>query len=334
MSKKNFLMILLILLFISCSNNSNYEDGFIGITIYKTDDLFANSIKNNISKFLSGKAKYIISDSKNNQITQNEQIDNYISKGVKVLVINLVDPQAAENVINKAKENNIPLILFNKAPDFDIMSSYDKVWYVGTTSKEVSDLQGEIILNDWNNNAALDKNNDGKIQCVIIKGEPGHIDAEIRTENVISFLNDNGLETDILNIQTAMWDREKASEIMSSWMADYKSQIEYIIANNDEMALGALSAIQSLGYNKGDLDKYIPIVGIDAEPESIKEIQNGAMVGTVINDEVLQARAISDLAVNLFKGQHNPISGTPWRLNDAKSVKIPYKAITIDNINE
>ncbi|WP_300368691.1 galactose ABC transporter substrate-binding protein [Brachyspira sp.] len=331
-NKKDFLIVILILLLISCSNSSNYKNNFIGITVYRTDDLFANSIKNNISKFISGKAKYIIKDSKNNQTIQNEQIDDYISKGVKVLVINLVDPEAAENVISKAKAYNIPLILFNKAPDFNVMSSYNKVWYVGTTSKEVSDLQGEIILNNWTNNASLDKNNDGKIQCVIIKGEPGHIDAEIRSENVITFLNNNGVETDVLNIQTAMWNRKKASEIMSSWMKNYESQIEYIICNNDSMALGALSAIQNLGYNKGDSNKYIPIVGIDGTHESIKEIKNGAIVGTVLNDEILQARAISDLAINLFNGHYNPISGTPWRLDNRKAVKIPYKAITIDNL--
>ena len=336
MNKKNFIILSIILLFIStsCLNSPKANEDFIGITIYKTDDSFANSIKNNISKFISGKAKFIISDSKNNQTIQNEQIDDFILKGVKVLVINLVDPQAAENVINKAKENNIPLILFNKAPDFDVMSSYNKVWYVGTTSEEVADLQGEIILSNWNNNPSFDMNNDGKIQCVILKGEPGHIDAEIRTRNVISFLNNNGIETEILNVQTAMWNRNKAKEIMSSWMKDYESQIEYIISNNDEMALGALQAIQSLGYNKeGNTNKYIPIVGIDAINDSLKEIRKGTIVGTVVNDGFLQAKAVSDLALNLFKGMDNPVSGTSWKLDNTKSVKIPYRYITIDNIN-
>lgn len=332
MNKKILIVIFIFIMFISCSKDTKSNGNFIGITVYRTDDEFANSIKNNIQKFISGKAKYIIKDSKNSQITQNDQIDDFISKGAKVLVINLVDSEAAEDVINKAKQNNIPLILFNKSPNIEDMYIYDRVWYVGTISEEAANLQGEIVLNSWKSNPSWDKNGDGKIQCVILKGEPGHIDAEIRTKNVISFLNDNGIETDILESQSGMWDKNKASEIMDSLLQKYESdQIEYIISNNDEMAIGALHSLQSLGYNKNNPDKYIPIVGIDATLEAIEEIKKGTIVGTVLNDAKEQARAVSDLAINLFKGQYNPEFDTDWTLDDTKSVRINYKAITIEN---
>ena len=328
------LLILFLALFISCSSgqNTNKKD-FIGITIYRTDDIFANSIKRNIEKFISGKAKYIVNDSQNNQIIQNTQIDNYISKGAKVLAINLVDPKAAQNIVDKAKANDLPIVLFNKAPAASVMSSYDKVWYVGTISEEAAHIQGQLVVDSWKEHSNWDKNNDGKIQCVILMGESGHIDAEIRTENVISFINDSGIKLDVLDTQIGMWNRGKASEIVYSWMEKYGPKIEYIISNNDEIALGALESIRIFGYNDINPNRYIPIVGIDAVDEAITEIENGNMVGTVLNDSIGQAKAVSDIVLNLLKGEvDDPISGTDWKLDNTKSVRVHYKPISTKNI--
>ncbi|PCG20041.1 galactose ABC transporter substrate-binding protein [Brachyspira sp. G79] len=337
MGKKILLLLIILTSFIiaSCSSNNN-NNNFIGITIYRTDDPFANSLKSNIEKFISGRAKYIVNDSQNNQTTQNSQIDSYIAKGAKVLVINLVDTQAAQDIVDKAKKSDIPIILFNKAPDISVINSYDKVWYVGTLSEEAVNLQGKIIVDSWKSNPSWDKNGDGKIQCVILEGEPGHADTKIRTENLISFIENNGIELEILDKKTAMWNRNRAKTIVDFWMSNHNSEdsdkkIEYIFSNNDEMALGALESVQEFGYNKGESNKFIPIVGIDAINETIEEIENGNIVGTVLNDSVNQARAVSDLALNLFKGEtSNPILGTVWTLDNTKSVRIHYKPITIE----
>ncbi|MDO6993877.1 galactose ABC transporter substrate-binding protein [Brachyspira innocens] len=337
MGRKILLLLIILTSFIisSCSENKN-NNSFIGITVYRTDDPFANSLKSNIEKFISGRAKYIVNDSQNNQTTQNSQVDNYISKGSKVLVINLVDTQAAQDIVDKAKKSDIPIILFNKAPDLSVMNSYDKVWYVGTLSEEAVNLQGKIITDSWKSNPSWDKNGDGKIQCVILEGEPGHADTKIRTENLISFIENSGIELEILDKKTAMWNRDRAKTIVDSWMSNHNNEdsdtkIEYIFSNNDEMALGALKSVQGFGYNKGESDKFIPIVGIDAIDETIKEIEKGNIVGTVLNDSVSQAKAVSDLALNLFKGEtSNPILGTAWTLDNTKSVRVHYKPITIE----
>ncbi len=133
---------------------------------------------------------------------------------------------------------------------------------------------------------------------------------------------------------------DKAKAITDSWMSDYNNEddsdtkIEYIFSNNDAMTLGALKSIQEFGYNIGNPDKYIPIVGIDGSQSVISEIKKGSIVGTVLNDAEEQAEAVSDLAVNLFKGVENPILGTSWKLDDTKSIKINYRPITMDNIDE
>lgn len=337
MGKKILLLLIILTSFIiaSCSSN-NSNNNFIGITIYRTDDPFANSLKSNIEQFISGRAKYIVNDSQNNQTTQNSQVDSYISKGAKVLVINLVDTLAAQDIVDKAKKSDTPIILFNKAPDPSVMNSYNKVWYVGTLSEEAVNLQGKIIVDSWKSNPSWDKNGDDKIQCVILEGEPGHADTKIRTEKLISFIENSGIELEILDKKTAMWNRNKAKTIVDYWLSNHDNEdtdtkIEYIFSNNDEMALGALESVQEFGYNKGESNKFIPIVGIDAINETIKEIENGNIVGTVLNDSVNQARAVSDLALNLFKGEtSNPILGTVWTLDNTKSVRIHYKPITIE----
>lgn len=335
MIKKNIAVIFVAIISILCLNSCSSNEPFIGVTIYSSDDVFANYIKVNLDKAYSGKVKYIISDSKNSQITQNGQIDKYISKGAKVLVINLVDTYAADTIIDKVREENIPIIFYNKAPTKSAMDSYKKVWYVGTYSEEAANMQGKIIVDSWNANSSWDKNGDGKIQCVILQGEPGHYDTEIRTKNVISFIENSGLEVEVLNKKTAMWDKDRAKMIVDEWMSDNSnSNLEYIIANNDSMALGALNSIQSIGYNTGDSNKYIPIVGIDAINEVVDEIANGNIVGTVLNDSFTQAKAVADLSLSLFNGNVSPILGTTWTLDNNKSVRIHYKPITLEKLGE
>ena len=153
----------------------------IGVTIYKFDDNFMSFVRRAIEKNADGKAELVLNDSQNNQATQNEQVDMMISKGVKALAINLVDPQAAPTIISKAKEADMPIVFFNKEPSAEALASYDKAWYVGTASEEAGIIQGKIVVDTWNANSAWDKNGDGKIQYVLLKGEPGHPDAEART---------------------------------------------------------------------------------------------------------------------------------------------------------
>ncbi|MCT6647203.1 substrate-binding domain-containing protein, partial [Enterococcus faecalis] len=84
---------------------------------------------------------------------------------------------------------------------------------------------------------AYDLNKDGKIQYVLLKGEPGHPDAEARTKFVIEELNNKGIQTEQLFIDTGMWDAALAKDKMDAWLSSSKAnQIEVIIANNDGMA--------------------------------------------------------------------------------------------------
>lgn len=321
----------------STSTNENGSSGSssklpkIGVTIYKFDDNFMSFVRQSIEKGAKDKADVILNDSQNDQAKQLEQIDAMISKGVKALAINLVDPKAAGNVIEKAQAADLPVIFFNKEPDAAALAGYDKAWYVGTLSKESGVMQGELILDEWNKNKdRWDLNKDGKIQYVLLKGEPGHPDAEARTKYVIDTIVQNGVGVEKIAEDTAMWDTNKAAEKMDAWLAKNDGKIEVVIANNDAMALGAITSLEKVGYFKND--KYMPVFGVDAIPDALSKIKEGKMAGTVLNDAKNQGQATLDLAINAANGK-DVVSGTKWKLDDKKAVRVPYVKINKDNVS-
>ncbi|WP_342043187.1 galactose/glucose ABC transporter substrate-binding protein MglB [Bacillus sp. OTU2372] len=302
----------------------------VGATIYKFDDNFMSYVRRAMETSAKGNINLMLNDSQNDQAKQIEQVDTLIAKGAKSLAINLVDPKAAQTIVDKAKAKDIPVIFFNKEPDESVLQGYDKAYYVGTTSSESGVLQGELIAKAWEaNKDKWDKNHDGKLQYVLLKGEPGHPDAEARTKYVVDTVKSKGIQVEQLAMDTAMWDATKATEKMDAWVSKYSDKIEFVIANNDGMALGAISSLEKAGYFSGD--KFVPVVGVDAIPEALEMIEKGKMVGTVLNDAKNQGKATIDLATNAAKGK-DVLDGTEWKLDDKKAVRVPYVEITKDNI--
>ena len=330
-----FAFIVLLVSFIGCSENESQKDGQprLGITIYSYNDNFLSFMRRNIESMLTGKASFIMNDSENDQAKQYDQIDAAIQRKVDALAINLVDPMSANVVIDKAKASGIPVIFFNIEPRLEHIMSYDKVWYVGTRSRESGDIQGEMVLNAWISNPKWDKNGDGKIQYLLLRGLAGHPDTEGRTERIKAVLTNNGIVLEQLDEQTANWDILQAQNIANTWIKKFGDSIEFIFSNNDSMALGALKSIQAQGYNIGDENKFIPIVGVDAIPEVIEEIRKGSILGTVLQSPKDQAKAVVDMVLNVASGK-DVLDGTDYTLDDVKAVRVPYKAITKNNIED
>ncbi|SUT89940.1 periplasmic binding protein/LacI transcriptional regulator [[Actinobacillus] rossii] len=303
-------------------------DTKIGVTIYKYDDNFMSLMRKEINKEADTlkDVKLLMNDSQNAQSIQNDQVDVLISKGVKALAINLVDPAAASTVIGKAKPDNIPVVFFNKDPGEKALAKYDNAYYVGTDPKESGVIQGELIAKQWKANPALDLNKDGKIQYVLLKGEPGHPDAEARTKYVIEKLAELGIQTEQLFMDTGMWDAAMAKDKTDAWLSSAKANdIEMIISNNDGMAMGALEATKAHG-------KKLPIFGVDALPEVLQLIKKGDIAGTVLNDGVNQGKAVVQLANNLAQGK-GAGEGTNYKVEN-KVVRIPYVGVDKDNLSE
>jgi methyl-galactoside transport system substrate-binding protein len=309
------------------------SDVVIGSNIYSFADNFMNGVMR--PEFLNySKAKGVkieIVDSEGQQGKLNDQVDIFISKKVSVLAINLVDPAAASTIIAKAKKANIPLILFNKeATEKGAMASYDKVWYVGTNSAESGIIQGQMMVNDWKANPSWDKNKDGVVQYVLLKGEPGHPDAEARTRESVKAFTDAGIKVEQLALEAdPNWSTQFGNDKMAAWLTSaFGKKIELVICNNDGMAFGAINACKAAGVK-------LPLYGVDALDEALTHIADGEMNGTVLNDGVNQARATVDLAINAALGKA-PTDGTAWKLttDGTKAVRVAYLPVTPKNYKD
>jgi methyl-galactoside transport system substrate-binding protein len=171
----------------------------------------------------------------------------------------------------------------------------------------------------------MDKNGDNKIQYVLLQGDKNNLETRYRSACVIRTINQKGLQSSEIASEFCNWDKDCARVRLESLFLRYGDTIEVIISNNDEMALGAIMALQGRGYNMGDHNKYIPVVGIDGIDEVKKLIKSGAMTGTVIQDDEGMGRALYIIGMNLVEGKE-PLTGTKYKFDSTGvSIRIPYK---------
>ena len=304
----------------------------VGVAIYKFDDTFMTGVRNAISDSAKGIAQADIVDSQNSQPTQNDKVDLFITKGVKALVVNPVDRTAAGVIIDKAMAKDIPVVFLNREPLPEDMKKWDKVYYVGAKAEESGTMSGQLIADYWKSHPDADKNKDGVLQYVMLKGEPGHQDAELRTKYSIQAIEDAGIKVEKLQEDTGMWDRVKGQEKMAAFLAAHGDKIEAVFANNDDMALGAIEALKANGYFKDN--KFIPVVGVDATAPALQALEEGTLLGTVLNDAKNQGKAAITLASVLAKGEKPTKENVGYEITDNHYIWISYKKITKDNMAE
>lgn len=315
-----------------CSSGSGSDKPSIGVAIYKFDDTFMTGVRNAIQDAAKDKATVDIVDSQNSQPTQNDKVDLFISKKMNALAINPVDRTAAGVIIDKAKAADIPVVFLNREPMAEDMNKWDKVYYVGAKAEESGTISGQLLVDYWNANPDADKNGDGVLQYIMLKGEPGHQDAELRTKYSIQAIEDAGIKVEKVAEDTAMWDRAKGQEKMAAFLAAHGDKIEAVLANNDDMALGAIEALKAAGYFKDG--KKMPVVGVDATAPALQALEDGTLLGTVLNDAKNQGKASLELAAVLAKGETPTKENTGFDITDGKYVWIQYKKITKDNMND
>jgi methyl-galactoside transport system substrate-binding protein len=301
----------------------------IGCAIYKFDDTFMTGVRNAILKTAEGKAKVDMVDSQNSQATQNDKVDLFITKKVKTLAINPVDRAAAGVIIQKAKAAGIPVVFFNREPFADDMKKFDKAYYVGAIAEQSGTMEGKLAVDYWKAHPEADLNKDGVMQYVMLKGEPGHQDAELRTKFSIKAVEDAGIKVQKLAEDTGMWDRVKGQEKMAAFLAAHKD-IEFVFANNDDMALGAIEALKAAGYFKGG--KFMPVVGVDATAPALQALKDGTLLGTVLNDAKNQGAATAKLSMVLAQGQAPTKENVGYEIKDGKYIWVDYKPITKANM--
>ena len=269
----------------------------IGVVLYNAQDPFIQKTVQYLETYIDeihAETDIIFNlnykDSAHDQALQNDQISILIEEGYDLLIVNTVEREDASLIIDIGQNANIPLIFFNREPVPQDIARWDKIAYVGSRAEEAGKLQGEILADALDNGLEVDLNHDGKIQYVMLEGEYGHQDAILRTYYCIRTLEQRGYRMENLATDTALWQRVAAKEKMEEWYTNLGDKIEVVMANNDEMALGAIEFLKEQGYFEED--KSIPVLGVDGLDEAVKAMEEGTLLGTVLNDSKEQAKCI------------------------------------------
>ena len=344
----------------STSGTENTETAAlnVGVFYYDYSDVYISSVRSSMDEQLKAMGvNYTNYDGAGNQAQQTDQINTAISNGANLLIVNMVSsgsPDVANEIISMA--NGTPVIFFNRAVDEDgveasasVLNAYENIAFVGTDAPEAGHLQGkmigEYVLEHYDE---LDLNGDGKISYAMFKGDEANVEAIYRTQfgvedadAVLTAAGKPALEyfdasnTDKYQVdQDGNWSATAANNYMTTNLSQYNesagNMIELVICNNDDMAYGAVMALQNAGYNHGEGTTAIPVFGVDATDVAKDLINNGYMVGTIKQDNVGMADAVATITANLIAGKENKFEGLNenYVIVDNWFVQIPYAVYT------
>lgn len=301
----------------------------VGVFYYTFADTYIASVRTAMDAELTNLGvSFNNFDGNNNQTTQNEQIQTAVTDGYNLLVVNMVtsgSPDVANEIISLA--NGTPVIFFNRAIEADgeegtVLNANSNICFIGTDAPEAGHLQGkmvgEYLLANWD---TVDLNGDGKISYAMFKGDEANVEAIYRTqygvEDADAVLTEAGkpaLEyfdaSNSAKYQVDLggaWSAQAALDYMNTNLSQYNeangNMIELVICNNDNMAEGAISALEAAGYNTGaEGATVIPVFGVDATDAAKELIAAGKMTGTVKQDAEGMAAAIASVVKSNGEG--------------------------------
>lgn len=312
----------------------------IGVTLYDSYDTFLTGYMRAFDKEVAEKraegyeVNVLQYNAAGSQAMQNEQVEEMLQNSCDVLCVNLVDRTAPSEIIDMAKKKDVPVIFFNRELVEEDLNQWNKLYYVGADAKQSGVLQGELVLEDVKDAEKegqlppeLDRNGDGKLQYLIFEGEAGHQDSIMRTDYVVSTIQDAGIPLERLDYSIANWSRAEAQSKMMQLYPEFQGKIELILSNNDDMALGVIDAYDKIGVQK-DLRPWI--YGIDGTKAGLAAIEKGSMRATVYNDEVGQSKALFRIAFQLASEGAEDGEGTEIE----KITRLPYRKVRRKNYAE
>ena len=317
----------MILLIFTCSGCGNRhpemkEALHVGVVTYTQGDPFINAmtdkLKENLKSMETEDMKIIVSvkNGKDDQQAQNETVEEMIDAGCDVLCINLVDRTVPSRIIKLAKQNHIPVIFFNREPVREDLLQWEELYYVGCDAEQSGIMEGEIAADYIKDHPEVDKNQDGKIQYVLLEGEAGHQDTISRTDYSVKTLIEEGVQLEKLSYQFADWNRGQAENRMTRLISQYEDGIELVISNNDEMALGAREAIEAQNMD-------IPCIGIDGITDAVAAVESGKMIASDFQNAEGQITGALETAVKCVNNE-----------DYEKELWIPFEMITPDNYKD
>jgi len=258
----------------------------IGVSIARVDDNFMTYVRNGLEAAAKQEGVQIqFEDAQGDVVRQLNQVEGFLSQKVDAVIVLPVDTSATANMTRAAVEVKTPLVYVNRHPDERTLPK--GVVTVASNDLEAGQLQMRYLAEKLG----------GKGSLAIIMGDLAQNATHDRTEGVKQVLKDYpGIK--IVEQQSAEWQRNKGMDLTSNWLLA-GTHFDAIVANNDEMAIGAAMALQQAGKAKGE----IAIVGIDGLPDGLAAIKRGMLIASVFQDPKAQATVAVQSAIKMIKGE-------------------------------
>ena len=270
----------------------------VGIAVYDLEDPYIQTLTEEICNQLNGKKiagkelLYDIFDASGNAGKQNAQLYKMMQQQYDMLLWNPVSPTTVTGFLEDAQKQEIPVILFNREPAKADLAGRKSVWYVGTDAKEAGKLQGQMLIRAWNT-LAMDKNQNGSLDYILIEGEQAHADVINRTDAFLQTASAT-LSLNQIHVLSANGMRDSAFLEMETLTQAEVETIEAVICSNDSMALGV-----SDFYVQQNLTPPV-IIGINGIQEMQTAIDTGSVYGTVDLNVPKQAETIFSILQGIF----------------------------------
>jgi inositol transport system substrate-binding protein len=245
--------------------------------------------------------KVVMVDAQSDVQKQFSQVENFVAQKVDAIILNPCELEASTPAVDYVKKAGIPLVLVNQTTK----SVGDS--YIGSNDFEAGRIAMEAIAKKLNGQG-------GVLMLHGIMGTSAQLQREAGAREV--FAKYPGLK--LVDHQTASWDRAKAMALTENWIQAHKGKFSAVFAHNDEMAMGALLALERAGLKK---DVYV--IGIDAIAQALSAVKEGRLDATVFQDAVGQGKGSVDAAIHLAKKQ-------PC----AKETMIPFQLVTRENVTQ
>lgn len=295
----------------------------VGVTLYglKAEfmQLWAASIKNSPA-VKSGAAVVTVFDGRYDPLVQQDQFGTMISQKYDVIIYAPIDADAGATAVKLAHDAHIPVVGTNTRANTNLLSSY-----VGSDDVRSGYLEAKAVLD--------------KIGCkgnvVIIEGPLG-ISAQIQRSQGNQKALAECPKVKVLEMKTANWSRAEAQALMEDWLTRHPGQINGVIGQNDEMALGAIEAIKGQGLKVSDF----AIGGIDGITDALRSVKAGEMT-SILQDANAQAQGSLDVAIKLVDPTYKPQSAIwaqypdmPWNDGASKEYNVPWTPVTPQNVDK
>ncbi len=286
----------------------------IGVSMAKFDDNFLTVLRNGIEAQAKGvDAEVQIEDAQNDVAKQLDQIKNFAASGVQAIIVNPVDTSATQAMSDAAAAAGIPLVYVNRQP-INIDTLPDNQAFVASNEVDSGTLETIEVCR------LLKEAGKAEANVYVMMGELSNQAAVQRTKDIHDVMGDGrcAVKLNIIDEQTANWSRDEAQNMMTNWMSAGKA-FDAVIANNDEMAIGAIQAMKAGGVDM----KTMIIGGVDATQDALAAMQAGDLDATVFQDAAGQGAGALDAAIKLAKGE--AVDQKVW---------IPFQLVTPANVGD